>query len=146
MTQQEYSDALEYLLTSLSAIQAQEIVIEITEQLRRGKTQEISATDLKEKKINQKDVGTTQTLPLDPQEAFEMAIEYLKSIIIEVPLYAEKISGLFGNNIIWNPDQDERIQFTFSEFKFSLNDISYKNSEIDEARNEIKIIKQLISE
>jgi hypothetical protein len=146
MTQQEYSDALEYLLTSLSAIQAQEIVIEITEQLRRGKTQEISATDLKEKKINQKDVGTTQTLPLDPQEAFEMAIEYLKSIIIELPLYAEKISGLFGNNIIWNPDQDERIQFTFSEFKFSLNDISYKNSEIDEARNEIKIIKQLISE
>jgi hypothetical protein len=146
MEQQDYSAALEYLLDGLRRIQAADIVNEINQRIRLGKTRSLSAADLEEKNIRQKDVGTTQTLPLTPKEAFEEAISFLKSIVVEVPRFQQKIRSTFGEHIIWISDQNEMVETVLTNDKFSLEDITFSNQEVNLADNEFQKIKGYISE
>src|ERR1017187_324697 len=108
MTEKEYTDILDYLLTQLKEIQSTEIVAEINSQINRGKTETVKdSSDLKAKKIKQSEVGKTKTLPLTSKEAFEIAIDYLSKIIVDVPSYSKSISEGFGKNVSWEYDQTE---------------------------------------
>jgi|GEM_PF-4629127 len=142
MTEQEYTDILDYLLTQLRELELIDIIEEINGQINRGKTLTIRDTaDLKAKKIKQSEVGKTQTLPLTSKEAFEVAIDYLSKVIIDVPSYSKVIKATFGQNVVWEYDQTQSIKSLNSSEGFSLDNITFNDQEIEDAKNELQQIK-----
>lgn len=146
MTEQEYTDILDYLLTKLREVQSTDIVTEINQQINRGKTITKDSSDLKVKKIKQSEVGKTQTLPLSSEEAFETAIDYLSKIIVDVPSYSKSISERFGKNVNWEYDQSQSIKSLNTSEKFSLDTFTFNNSELEKAKSELQKMKNYIKE
>jgi hypothetical protein len=104
------------------------------------------SSDLSEKKIKQKDVGKTQILPLSSKEAFELAIDYLERIIMDVPGYSEKISKNFGNQILWEVDQSQSLKDLNTTDKFTLNDLNFDKEDISKAKDNLIKIKKYLQE
>lgn len=147
MTSQDYTSLLDYLFTELNKLQSNEIVEEINSQINRGKTLTIKdATDLKRMNIKQSEVGKTQTLPLTSKEAFEVAIDYLSKIIIDVPNYAKSIGHAFGENVSWQYDESQSMKSFNISSTFSLNEIIFDEQELNKASEEIQRIKNLIKD
>ncbi len=147
MTNQEFTDLLDYLLTKLREMGANEIASDINKQINRGKTLTVKdSSDLSEKKIKQKDVGKTQILPLTSKQAFELAIDYLERIIMDVPGYSEKISKTFGNQILWEVDQSQSLKELKTTDKFSLNDLNFDKEDISTAKDNLIKIKKYLQE
>jgi hypothetical protein len=147
MTNQEFTDVLDYLLTKLREMGANEIASDINKQINRGKTLTVKdSSDLSEKKIKQKDVGKTQILPLSSKEAFELAIDYLERIIMDVPGYSEKISKNFGNQILWEVDQSQSLKDLNTTDKFTLNDLNFDKEDISKAKDNLIKIKKYLQE
>jgi hypothetical protein len=146
MTEQDYTNLLDYLLSQLRQLQMNDIAEEISAQINRGKTVTVDAADLKEKKIKQSEIGKTQTLPLTSKEAFEIAVDYLSKIIVEVPSYSNRISQVFGSNVSWEYDQTQSIKSLGTTDSFSLTTISFKADELQQASAEIQKIKAFIKE
>lgn len=148
MIAQEYTDLIDYLFNKLRDIQLNDIAEEINTRINRGKTVTLKdATDLKEKNIKQQEVGKTQTLPLTPKEAFEIAVDHLSKVIVEVPSYAKRITAAFGNNVVWESDQTHSLKsLNTTANSFSLNDFTFDNSEINEASDLITLLKSFIKE
>jgi hypothetical protein len=147
MTEQEYTDLLDYLLTQLRELQMTEIAEEINLQINRGKTVTLRDTaDLKAKNIKQSEVGKTQTLPLTSKEAFEIALDYLSKVITEVPSYAKNIAKTFGTDVNWEYDQSQSIKSLNTADNFSLKSLTFEDVELEQAKNEIQKIKNLVKE
>ena len=147
MTEHEFTDLLDYLLTQLRQLQMGDIAAEISLQINRGKTVTlINAADLKEKKIKQSEIGKTQTLPMTSMEAFEVAIDYLSKIIVEVPSYTSNIIKMFGSNVIWDYDQTQSIKSLGTTDSFSLQTLIFEPDQLRRAIAEIQKIKNYIKE
>jgi hypothetical protein len=147
MTEQDYTNVLDYLLTKLRDLQLSEISEEINNQINRGKTLTLrDEWDLKEKNIKQSEVGKTQTLPLTSKEAFEVAINYLSKVIVDVPNYSKKIIETFGQNIIWEYDQTQSIKSLNASEGFAIDKISLDVGEIERAKIEFQKLKNYINE
>lgn len=147
MTQTEYTDALDYLLTQLRQFQLTEIVEEINAQVNRGKTLTLRDTaDLKAKNIKQSEVGKTQTLPLTSKEAFEVAITYLSKVIVDVPHYSKRIRDTFGHNIVWEYDQSQSMKSLNSAESFKIEAVTFNSEDIKKAIGELQKIKSYINE
>lgn len=147
MTQTEYTDALDYLLTQLRQFQLTEIVEEINAQVNRGKTLTLRDTaDLKAKNIKQSEVGKTQTLPLTSKEAFEVAITYLSKVIVDVPHYSKRIRDTFGQNIVWEYDQSQSMKSLNSAESFKIEAVTFNLEDIEKAIGELQKIKYYTNE
>ncbi len=147
MTEDDYTNALEYLLTKLQKMDRSDTVEEINLLITRGRTVIMKDTaDLKEKNIKQSEVGKTQTLPLTSQEALESAIDYLSKIIIDVPSYAQNISKVFGNNVVWEYDQSYSVKSINTSERFTLTDFTPNEAELEAAKVEVNRVKNLIKE
>ncbi len=146
MNEQEYSRALEYLFGRLRDTGLSTVMNEINQRIRRGKTIIKGKEDLVAKKIKLADVGSTQTLPLTPKESFEEAIQYLKNIVLEFPLYQQSIRKAFGNNVVWTSDQSELLERVTNEDNFALEQLTYDPEELAKSRIEFEIIEKIIAE
>ena len=125
-------------------MQATDVVSEINNLMNYGKTVTIKDnSDLKEKKIKQSEVGKTQTLILTSKEAFELTIEYMEKIIIDVPSYSKKISSKFGKDVSWEYDQTESIKSLNVSADFDLNSFTFNQEELDKAKTILEKIKTL---
>lgn len=147
ITDEEYVNILDHLLSRLRTLDQLEVADEINLLISRSKT--VIAKDdedLKRYKIKQSDVGKTQSIPITPKEALELAIDYLSKIIIEVPSYAQSIRGAFGTSVIWEYDQIQLIRSISTSSAFNLNSISFNEEELEEAKNELQKIKTYLKE
>lgn len=147
MTENDYTDALDYLLSRLRALQVTEISEEINNQINRGKTLTLRDTaDLKAKNIKQSEVGKTQTLPLTSKEAFEVAINYLSKVIVDVPNYSRRIKETFGQNVVWEYDQSQSIKSLNTTESFTIDKVTFNVEDIEAAKNEFQKLKSYINE
>ncbi len=144
MIEDDYTKLLKYLREKLENMQATDVVSEINNLMNYGKTVTIKDnSDLKEKKIKQSEVGKTQTLILTSKEAFELTIEYMEKIIIDVPSYSKKISSKFGKDVSWEYDQTESIKSLNVSADFDLNSFTFNQEELDKAKTILEKIKTL---
>lgn len=144
MTQEEYSRLIEYLLTELQKIEAYSAINGILHILSRRKTIFLNDTELKEKRKKVKDFGKTELVSLNPKEAFEYSLEYLSKIIIDVPIYQQKIRATFGDNVVWKVDQNENISRLLSNEEFTLESITVKEEELQKILNNFQELKDMI--
>lgn len=132
ISEQEYGKLLKHLIDQLQVMNLNEISDDINQLLKSGKT-EVAEPDegLREQKINVRAVGKTKIIPFSQEEAFKLAIEYLKSIIIEMPKYKEKIQKELGQEIIWELDQAENLEDVLVGESFSIEIISFQQNELE---------------
>ena len=147
MQDREYNDLLNYLLDKLKQLNAIQVTNDIRQLISNGKIVEMHDTvELKKLKIKKREVGKTRTLPLTPKEAFETAIKYLEHVIIDLPLYEQKITKAFGNNVVWKFDKGEVFNSVYTEEGYDLKNLRIDKAEIEKAKNEFKQINKYISE
>lgn len=144
ISEEEYGKLLKYLVNRLNQLSLDKIVDEINRFLGSGKTEVAKSNeDLKEQKIKIGTIGKTEIVPFSQEEAFKLAIEYLRSIMVEVPKYKEKIQKEFGYNIIWELDQAKNFEDVLEGQSFSIDTISFQGKELE---NIIQIFEDLLEQ
>lgn len=145
MTDQDYSNGLDFLIEKLNSIRAYEIANEIKNQINHGKTITLAdSSDLREMNISRREVGKTKNAPLSKKEAFEFAVEYIEKIVLDIPGYVQTISSKFGEEIIWEFDSSLEVITEDKYEGFNLKQLIFNNEEIQSAKNELNNIKKIL--
>jgi hypothetical protein len=150
MNDKDYTDLLMELFELLDKIGATEIKKDLTNIINEGKTEIIYSEHNTKKRILdetriKKGEIKSQKREYTEREAFEIAFNYIKKIILETPKYADVISNTFSNEkseINWKTDYNIKTEEIKDDRDFDLNNIKFPESEQEKAQKIIQEIQE----